>query len=44
LFAAAFLDISEATACAHMKHIYAKTGTVSFAALIGQVHRSTSRT
>jgi DNA-binding CsgD family transcriptional regulator len=42
--AATMLDISEATARTHMKHIYAKTGTVSFASLIGQVHRSTSRT
>jgi DNA-binding CsgD family transcriptional regulator len=42
--AATMLDISEATARTHMKHIYAKTGTASFAALIGQVHRSTSRT
>jgi DNA-binding CsgD family transcriptional regulator len=41
--AATMLDISEATARTHMKHIYAKTGTASFASLIGQVHRSTSR-
>ncbi|MGL4488016.1 MAG: helix-turn-helix transcriptional regulator [Rhizobiaceae bacterium] len=41
--AALMLDISEATARTHMKHIYAKTGAKSFASLIGQVHRSTSR-
>lgn len=41
--AAVMLEISEATARTHMKHIYGKTGAKNFAALIARVHRSAAR-
>ena len=41
--AAGMLEITEATARTHMKHIYGKTGAKSFAALIAKVHRSATR-
>jgi DNA-binding CsgD family transcriptional regulator len=42
--AAAMLDIGEATARTHIRHILAKTDTASFASLIGRVYRSTLNT
>jgi DNA-binding CsgD family transcriptional regulator len=38
--AAGMLEITEATARTHAKHVYAKTGVKSFSALVAQVHRS----